>query len=77
MHVKWEKRCLKNGLNGNSINLRAVLVDNRQTNGSTEPRIIGRLGDINEKFLASNVQNMRAFHQGLFWSFAPKMAEND
>ena len=67
MHVKWEKRNLKNGINGKSVNLRAVLVENCQNNGTTEPRIVGSLGDINEKFLSTNVQNMRAFHQGLFW----------
>ena len=67
MHVKWEKRSLKNGLNGNTNNLSAVLVESRQNNGNTEQRIVGRLGDISEKFLATNVQNMRAFHQGLFW----------
>jgi hypothetical protein len=67
MHVKWQKRILKNGLNGKSVNLRAVLVEKCQNNGSTEQRIVGSLGDINEKFLSTNVQNMRAFHQGLFW----------
>ena len=67
MHVKWEKQSLKNGVNGKSTTLCAVLVESRQTNGNTEQRIVGRLGDINEKFLATNVQNMRAFHQGLFW----------
>ena len=67
MQVKWEKRSLKTGLNRESINLRAVLVENFQNNGNTEQRIFDSLGDINEKFLSTNVQNMRAFHQGLFW----------
>ena len=67
MHVKWEKSSLKKGLNRRSINLRAVLVENYQNNGNTKQRIIDNLGDINEKFLSTNVQNMRAFHQGLFW----------
>ena len=67
MHVKWEKRSLQKGLNGNSINLRAVLVENYQNNGETGLRIVDNLGDIDEKFLLTNVTNMRAFHQGLFW----------
>ena len=67
MHVKWEKRSLKNGFNGKTINLRVVLVQSCQNNGNTEQRIVDSLGDINEKFLSTNVQNMRAFHQGLFW----------
>jgi len=67
MHVKWEKRSLSKGLNGKSINLRAVLVENYQNNGKPKQRIVDDLGDIDEKFLSTNVQNMRAFHQGLFW----------
>lgn len=67
MYVKWEKRCPRNELNGRSINLRAVLVDSSQKNGSAEQKVVDSLGEINEKFLSSNVQNMRAFHQGLFW----------
>lgn len=68
MHVKWEKQRQKNRLNDKSMNLSAVLVETFQSNGTTEQRIVGSLGDINEKFLATNVQNMRAFHQGLFWA---------
>ena len=68
MLVKWEKRCRKNGLNGKSVNLRAVLVEGLQQNGNTEHSVVKSLGEINEKFLSTNVKNMRMFHQGLFWS---------
>jgi len=67
MQVKWEKRNLNKGLNRKSINLRAVLLESCPNNGNTKPRIVDNLGDIDEKFLSTNVQNMRAFHQGLFW----------
>jgi hypothetical protein len=68
MQVKWEKRCRKNGLNGKAINLRAVLVETCPNNGSTEDSVVDSLGEINEKFLSTNVKNMRVFHQGLFWA---------
>lgn len=67
MRVMWEKRSLKCGMNGKSLNLRALLVQDYQENGDTKQRIIDDLGSIDEKFLYSKVQNMRAFHQGLFW----------
>ena len=76
MQVKWEKMSLKNGLNRKSINLRAVLVESCQNNGSTKQRIVGNLGDIDEKYLSTNVQNMRAFHQGLFWVAVDKKLDH-
>jgi len=76
MHVKWEKRSLKKGINRKSINLKAVLVENYQNNGNTQQRIVDNLGDIDEKFLSTNVQNMRAFHQGLFWVVVDKNLDN-
>ena len=76
MHVKWEKRSLKKGLNRKSINLRAVLVESCQNNGNTKQRIVDNLGDIDEKFLSTNVQNMRAFHQGLFWVVVDKKLDH-
>ncbi len=76
MHVKWEKRSLKKGINRKSINLKAVLVENYQNNGNTQQRIVDNLGDIDEKFLSTNVQNMRAFHQGLFWVVVDKKLDH-
>ena len=67
MHVKWERRSQKNGRHGISTNLRAVLVESYQNNGNTKEKVLDNLGDIDERFLSSNISNMRAFHQGLFW----------
>ena len=68
MYVKWEKQRPTNGVNRNGMNLKALLVESFQDNGSTKLRMIEHLGAIEEKFLASKVRNMRAFHQGLFWA---------
>jgi hypothetical protein len=76
MQVKWEKRSLKTGLNRKSINLRAVLVESCPNNEYTKQRIVDNLGDIDEKFLSTNVQNMRAFHQGLFWVAVDKKLDH-
>ena len=72
MHVKWEKHCPRNGVNGKGINLEALLVEAYQDNGSVKHRLIEHLGSIEEKFLASRVRNMREFHQGLFWVIVDK-----
>ena len=72
MHVKWEKDSPPNGVNGQAINLEALLVESHQGNGSLKPRLIAHLGTIGEKFLASKVRNMREFHQGLFWTAVDK-----
>ena len=67
MHIKWEKQSPQNGVNVKGINLKALLVESYQDNGSRKHRLIEHLGAIEEKFLASKVRNMREFHQGLFW----------
>ena len=72
MLVKWEKRSLQNGANGNGKNLAALLVEPYQENGSVKNRLIEHLATIEERFLASNVRNMRQFHQGLFWTVVDK-----
>jgi hypothetical protein len=68
MHVMWEKCRPPNGVNGQAINLEALLFESHQGNGSLKPRLIAHLGTIGEKYLASKVRNMREFHQGLFWT---------
>jgi len=72
MQVKWEKHSPQNGANGKGINLEALLIESNQDNGSAEHKMIAHLGTIKEKFLASNVSNMREFHIGLFWSAVDK-----
>ena len=72
MHVKWEKQSPPNGVNGNGVNLAALLVESFQDNGSVKLRMIEHLGAIEEKFLITNVRNMREFHQGLFWTVVDK-----
>ena len=72
MHVQWEKQSPQNGVKVKGLNLEALLVEPYQDNGSARNRLIEHLGTIGEKFLASNVRNMRQFHQGLFWSAVDK-----
>jgi len=72
MHVKWEKRSPQNGVNGKGIDLEALLVESYQDNGSAKHKMVAHLGVIGERFLASNVRNMRQFHQGLFWTTVDK-----
>ncbi len=72
MHIKWEKQSPQNGVNVKRINLKALLVESYQDNGSVKHRLIEHLGAIEEKFLASKVRNMREFHQGLFWTVVDK-----
>jgi hypothetical protein len=76
MLVKWEKRSSQTGANGKCINLTALLVAPYLDNGSAKSRLIEHLGTIEEKFLASNVRNMRQFHQGLFWSAVDKKLDH-
>ncbi len=75
MHVDWQRRRLKNGLNSNTPYLNAVLVEQYQDHGKTKQRIIEHLGSIGEKFLTTRVGNMRAFHQGIFWVTVDKKLE--
>jgi hypothetical protein len=68
MDVMWEKQNPPNTVNGKGINLKALLVEPYQDNGSVKHKVIEHLGAIEEKFLVSKVRNMREFHQGLFWT---------
>jgi len=51
-------------------------VESCQNNGNTKQRIVDNLGEIDEKFLSTNVRNMRAFHQGLFWVAVDKKLDH-
>jgi len=76
MHIKWERRNPKSGLNGRSFILKAVLVEHHLDNSTIKPRLIEPLGSIEERFLATKVSNMRAFHQGLFWVAVDKKLDH-
>ena len=67
MDIKWQKKRQNTETDGYRTRLVAVLVDNGRKNGATAQAPPKQLGAIGEKFLATNVRNMRAFHQGLFW----------
>ena len=75
MHVDWQRRRLKNGINSNTFYLDAVLVEQYQDHGKTKQKVIEHLGSIGEKFLTTRVGNMRAFHQGIFWVTVDKKLE--
>ncbi|MEJ2098955.1 MAG: hypothetical protein P8X68_03135 [Desulfobacterales bacterium] len=68
MNVRWERRRTDSSKNGRGVNLVAVLVANSRTEGKIEERSVEPLGVIGEHFLRSKAQDMRAFHQGLFWA---------
>ena len=72
MHVKWETHNPSKVINGQGKNLKVSLVKTHQENSSAKPQLIEHLGVIEEKFLISNVRNMREFHQGLFWATVDK-----
>jgi len=76
MHVKWEKQSPPNGSNRKVVNLRALLVEPYQDNGSVKYRQVEYLGAIEEKFLTTKVRNMREFHQGLFWVAVDKKLDH-
>ena len=72
MQVRWQRQKVKNGLNGNTVNLVALLVENFREADRTEETLIEELGTIKEQFLTIKVTDTRAFHQGLFWAAVDK-----
>ncbi len=72
MNVRWERRIVDDSLNRKSFRLSAVLVENYQEEGKVKEKLIDHLGEIEERFLNSNVRDMKAFHQGLFWAKVDK-----
>ena len=76
MQVRWQRQKIKNGFNGNTINLVALLVENFCKADRTEETLIEELGRIKEKFLTIKVTDTRAFHQGLFWAAVDKKLDH-
>jgi hypothetical protein len=72
MDLKWERQSAAAGKNGRGVNLVAVLVADPHTEGERKERFVEQLGVIGEHFLRSRAQDMRAFHQGLFWTNVDK-----
>ncbi len=68
MDVRWERHRIGSSKNGRGIHLVAVLVGDPHIEGETEERFFEQLGVIGEHFLRSKALDMRAFHQGLFWT---------
>ena len=68
MDVRWERQRIDSSKNGRSVNLVAVLVAGPRTESKIEERFFEQLGVIGEHFLRSKARDMRAFHQGLFWT---------
>jgi hypothetical protein len=68
MNVRWERRRSDSSKNGRGVNLVAVLVANSRIERKIEEPFVEQLGVIGERFLRSKAQDMRAFHQGLFWA---------
>jgi hypothetical protein len=72
MDVSWKRKRIKNGKNGSRFNLVAVLVGDHLKEGIGQDNFTTQLGTIGEKFLNSKARDMRAFHQGLFWTHVDK-----
>jgi hypothetical protein len=68
MDVRWEKQRIDTSQNGRGVHLVAVLVAGPRIEGEIEESFFERLGAIGEHFLRSKARDMRAFHQGLFWT---------
>jgi hypothetical protein len=75
MNVKYERNSVQGSLKRRRYTLSFFLVENYQTQGRIKERCIGHLGDIEERFLNSNMRDMKAFHQGLFWAKVDKKLE--
>ena len=68
MDVRWERQGIDSSKNGRGVHLVAVLVADPPLKGKIEERFFEQLGAIGEHFLLSKARDMRAFHQGLFWT---------
>jgi len=68
MDVRWERQRIDSSKNGRGVHLVAVLVAGPRIKGEIEERFFEPLGVIGEQFLRSKARDMRAFHQGLFWT---------
>ena len=68
MNVRWKRRVVDDSSNRKSFRLDAVLVENYREEGKVKEKLIEYLGEIEERFLNSDVRDMKAFHQGLFWA---------
>lgn len=68
MDVRWERQGIDSGKNGRSVNLVVFLAAGPGIEGQTKQKPMEQLGVIGERFLHSRAQDMRAFHQGLFWA---------
>jgi len=68
MDVKWERHRMGSSKNGRGIALIAFLVGDPRSEVGAEEKCFEQLGVIGEHFLRSKAQDMRAFHQGLFWT---------
>lgn len=68
MNVRWKRRVVDDSLNRKSFRLGAVLVEDYQEEGKVREKLIDHLGEIEERFLNSDLRDMKAFHQGIFWA---------
>ena len=69
MDVRWARQKSDSSKNGRGAKLVAVLVmDSSCIANKIEKRCFELLGVIGEHFLRSKARDLRAFHQGLFWT---------
>jgi hypothetical protein len=76
MHIRCERRIIDDPLNRKNYRLSVFLVENCLEEGKMKERLIDHLGAVEERFLSSNVRDMRAFHQGLFWTKVDKKLDS-
>jgi len=72
MDVRWERRKIDYSKNGRGVILVAVLVADPRIEDKIRQSFSEQLGVIGEHFLRSKAPDMRAFHQGLFWTNVDK-----
>jgi hypothetical protein len=71
MTVRWDRRIAAGSLNRKNYMLNVVLVEKYQENGKIKEKL-DHLGTIEERFLNTKARDMKAFHQGLFWTKVDK-----
>jgi hypothetical protein len=76
MNVKWERKVVNDSLNRKAYILSFVLVENYQEDGKIKVKLIDHLGFIEERFLNSDLRDMKAFHRGLFWAKMDKKLDS-
>lgn len=75
MHVRWERLKTITERGRTQYQLDALLVEDCLSEEDKNPKVLARLGSIQERFLRIRISKTRAFHQGLFWAKVDRKLE--